>query len=155
MKRLSATNTINGLVPPILLLLGLTFYVVKVDHPTTISHFGVVFSVYVVLLAWVYSVSKRVFDLYYDAQFLYLKGVLRSFKVPLKIVRKIQFTNTMVPAFGIPRGYRIEFDPSANIDDQGIWLMAGSKKVEEFAETVRKVNERVVVRHSSLFEHIS
>ncbi|MBL0742671.1 hypothetical protein [Chryseolinea lacunae] len=147
MKQLSGSNIFNALASPVLLLVGLVIYVVKFKQPSTAGQYGLTIFGCVCLAAWIYAAMRNTFNLFYDDQFLYLKGVLSQRKVPLQMVTRIQITNEMLKVMGITFWkYNVAFDPAAGIDDQPVWETWDDKDLDEFAAVVRQHNPGIIVR---------
>jgi hypothetical protein len=92
MKPLASTNILNALLPPIALLVALTIFVFTSGELNTVSLHIIIFLFYAILIGWTYAAAVRTYDLYYDAQFIYLKGLKVNLKIPLSAIKRIQFT---------------------------------------------------------------
>ena len=105
---------------------------------------------YVWSTLWVYGAIKNTYHLFYDNEFIYLKGYLRNRKVPFTDVARVQLTNDKFTTLGITNWkYRIMFAPHTNLDDQYFWDVVGGTKADEFAAAVKLKNERVEILHHS------
>ena len=145
MKSLAAKNILNVLLFPVLLLLIL---IVITIGGTAADLMPVPFLVllFVVLSLWIFFGIRETCNVFYDDQFIYLKGLLNSHKVSLSQIKKIAKDQTGMKASGITAWrYRLEFEPSAKISPQIIYEVAGGKKVAEFIAIVKSKNPHLVV----------
>lgn len=145
MKPLSPKNILNVLVFPVLLLLTLTFLLIPGGFPW-ISNPGIAILLYTILFVWIFAAAIRTYDLHYDGEFLYLKRIGETRKIPLSAIKQIQRSNDGIKVKGLSSWrYTIEFHSSTNIVDQSIYEVIGSRKVEEFVDIVKQVNSTVLV----------
>jgi hypothetical protein len=148
MKTLGPTNILNSLVLPVVLLMALTALFFNDNVIGSISLSIIIFVFYAILLGWIYAALVRTYDLYYDSEYLHLRGTIRKIKLPLSSITRIQLTHNRVRILGIlSYQYKIEFDGSISADDQKFWVVDGSKKLDEFVGTIQKVNKFLIVRH--------
>jgi len=154
MKSLSPTNILNALIVPVSLLLALTVFLINSDKIRSLTIDILIFCFFAILVGWIYGALLRTFDLYYDSKFLYLRGLKTKKKISLAAVRRIQLTNDKMNILGMTFWrYRIEFDGSIDIDDQSIWEVIGSTKIDEFVNVVKQLNASVIVKFTSFDVH--
>ena len=146
MKPLSPNNVLNALLYPVLLLLMVTGLLMTPADLVWMKNKSVVVLIYIVLIAWIYLASRATYNLRYDMEFLYMKGVMKTTKIPLSAIIKVQRTTDRIKVYGLSSWrYTVEFDSSAKMPSQVVYETVGSKKVEEFVEVVRRLNPNVVV----------
>lgn len=152
MRLLSPINILHALIVPVALLLALMILFSTTDYKHASAANIVAFIFLLVLIAWMYGVVSRTYDLYYDRQFIYLKGLRKSKSVPLTSIKRISPVSNMQWSYrSSPIGgmrfdrYSIAFDPAIDLDDQEILLLR-KKDLELFVEVVRQCNKHVVIR---------
>jgi hypothetical protein len=151
MRLLSPINILNALAVPVALLLVLMILFSTTDYKHSSSANIVAFIFLLVLVAWMYGVINRTYDLYYDQQFVYLKGFRKNKSVPLASIKRIahvhnmqlNYRATLIDGMRFDR-YSIAFDPAIDLDDQEILLLR-KKDLELFIDAVRRCNKHVVI----------
>jgi hypothetical protein len=152
MRLLSPVNILNALAVPVALLLVLMILFSTTDYRHSSSANMVAFIFFVVLVVWMYGIVNRTYDLYYDQQFVHLKGFRKSKSVPLASIKRIAHVDAMqlnyramlIGGMRFDR-YAIAFDPAIDLDDQQILLLR-KKDLELFVDAVRRCNKHVVIQ---------
>jgi hypothetical protein len=152
MRLLSPVNILNALAVPVALLLVLMILFTTTDYKHSSSANLAAFIFLLVLIAWMYSIVNRTYDLYYDQEFVHLKRFWKSKAVPLASVKSIShirnlqlsYRYTLTDGMRLDR-YSIVFDPAIDLDDQEILLLR-KKDLELFVNAVRLCNKHVVVQ---------
>jgi hypothetical protein len=145
MTPLSPNNLLNALLFPVLLFITLTLLLLPGGVPY-ISNPPVAFLLYIVLSSWIYYANWQTFDLYYDHEFLHLRSLTKSRQIPLTAIKGIRRSHEGVKVKGLTSWrYTVQFDASFKIEDQIIYEINGSRKVEAFASIVKQRNSNVLV----------
>jgi Ca2+/Na+ antiporter len=143
---LSPNNVINALVFPVLLSITLTLFLLPGRVPY-ISNPPVAILLYIILFCWIYYAARQTYDLHYDQEFLHLTSLTKKTQLPLTAIKRIQKSNEGIKVRGLTSWrYILQFHPDTKIEDQVIYEVNGSRKVETFASVVRQRNTTVLVK---------
>jgi hypothetical protein len=145
MKPLAKNSILNVLFFPVSLFLVISLFTIGGATQIMVGNVGTVL-LFVGLIVWIFLGVRDACNLYYDDEFVYLKGFIYNTKVPLSGVTRIARDLTGMKASGVTAWrYRLEFAPSENVAVQTIYEVDGGSRVAEFAIIVRQVNPLVVV----------
>lgn len=146
MTPLSPNNVLNALVFPVLLLITLTLFLLPGQTPY-LSNPPVAISLYIILFCWIYYAVGHTFDLYYDHEFLHLRSLAKARQIPLTAIKRIHRSHEGIKVRGLTSWrYIIQFHAASKMDDQVIYEVDGSKKVEAFSKIVKQRNGTVLLK---------
>lgn len=145
MRLLSPVNILKSLVTPAALLLILVLILTTSNHALTATSGIVAFIFFLILSTWIYNVLAHTYDLYYDQQYVHLKGIRKRKSVPLAHVKSIRRANGYISLAGFHfHRHTLAFDPATDVDDQTVYL-AGAE-LDLFIKTVRQCNKHIIVK---------
>jgi hypothetical protein len=148
MRLLSPVNILRALVAPVGLLVILVIFLTTTNEALTATLVITSLIFFLILSAWIYDELAHTYDLYYDQQYVHLKGIRKRKMIPLAQVKRIQRTygHIQIAGFNFKR-YTITFDPATDIDDQNIFL--ASQQLDLFVKAVRRCNKHIVVNENT------
>lgn len=140
MKPLAANNIVNVLFFPVLLFIilsllslsGVIFQLIEAVF---------VFFVFAILLAWIVFGIRDTYNVFYDSEFIYLKGVFYNYKLSLGTIRRVAVDKQGMRVVGVTTWkYLVEFDQTIKVAPQTVFEPAGTSKVHDFVAAARLVN---------------
>lgn len=143
MKALAANNVVNVLFFPTVLLIILSLLSLSGVIFQLIEAVFVVF-VFVILLAWIVFGIRDTYNVFYDSEFIYLKGVFNNHKLSLSTIRRVAVDKQGMRVVGVTTWkYLIEFDQTIKVAPQAVFEPAGTTNVQDFVAAARLVNPTI------------
>lgn len=140
MKPLAPNNIVNDLLFPIVILIVLSILTIAGVIFLLIQAVFVVF-VFAVLVAWIGFGIRDTYNVFYDSEFIYLKGILDSHKISLSSVKRVKVDKEGMRVIGVTSWkYLIEFDTRVKVRPQMVHQTAGTTSVNDFVEVAKLVN---------------
>ena len=145
MKPLATNNILNALFFPVAVFVMLLILTIA-GGSTILLGVPLTVLLFAVLGIWIYIDASGTYNVFYDDEFIYLKGLLHRCKVPHSQVRSIARDQTGMKVSGVTAWrYRLEFTAITNVAGQTFYEVDGGTKVAEFVKHIRNVNPGAAV----------